>query len=648
MIDDLSNDFWLLELKANYQRATECLPDPEKERSRLKAIATKEHSQVSTLLTQILNTPGIKQLFFGDRILCRGLTGNPNKASLLRVIVCRWLTNDRQDCFLKYRPDIGYCFWHSAKDFAAKTGISIHTIYKLIPQLAEEGWIEIFYKQDAFGRVKWHIKLQVKTFFKRLVTYIQSQLVDLTNCNSPFLPILSYINQIKKEKNNIEREDSPENIFSPEKENTPAQATTEAIVTQTNDLPKNIKPLVSTEDSRRRIEVPQVEEKVNKENMGVHKPKGDRHFGNTNYLSLKKERAKMQSVVGMSGFKDIEDLRKCQRELTMYFAKKLDPEKAADKASWMIRAEKQGERSPFVQDYLDGLAIGSWCIREWEIEPGRIKPVFLAYLRSTLRKGEDTREQCNVKVGWYLKNSPSVADAWSECKRIVDLWRPRLINAQNLGQNLNSLQIPEWIVDTFRPEIPIEQVTGTADALASIAESFGEQRQEIQKQLEPSQLINPIADSNPLKALSGERSLEERIENLPDQIFEQMPSADPKDIKPEESALSKINSMLKDKILRPRGLMMAKQQGLPILTSDEGVAVGIDYEALQDNKDPLNKDGSYTPSPRRSDRSFSAEGHGDAHRIYKPQEVKKGSKSAWEAAKAKSKFLQSRGVSMPK
>ncbi|MGL4622456.1 MAG: hypothetical protein ACRCZS_25925, partial [Chroococcidiopsis sp.] len=419
---------------------------PSQEREERAIAETEKQRSLANKLTTFLYSESVKNFFCNQRNLCLGMIGKANKAAILRKIVTRHLTKDGEELYLKYHHDIGYSFYHSAKQFAAELFISVSSVYRLINDLADEGWIEIYHKQDLFGRKIYHLKLKVETFLKRAQIYMQSHLSILDKCIYSDRVNDSYINKQKKEKNNIER-DRAEKNFSDQKnsstdpisiENGSVEAKSRVV---NCSISKDTAPLPL--DCPEEIKIPQVDEKINKEKpklkkhrdtaskvfrllqmmnalnpsllvtrysllktkqMAKHTPQGDRYFGQRNQQSEVKSRAKMDSAVGMSGFTDVEELRECQRQLTGYFAKQMEPVKAAEKASWIIKAERQGERSPFVQDFLDGVAIGSWCKKEWEIEPGIIFPVFRGYLLNKLRRGEDTREQINVKISWFLKD----------------------------------------------------------------------------------------------------------------------------------------------------------------------------------------------------------------------------------------------------
>jgi hypothetical protein len=384
-------------------------------------------------------------------------------------------------------------------------------------------------------------------------------------------------------------------------------------------------------DSSVGINVPQVDEKINKKK----EMKSDRYFGQANQQEQIRKRAKMDSAVGMSGFKDVEDLRRCQKELTLYFAKQLEPQKAAEKASWMIKAERQGERSPYVQDYLDGVAIGSWCKKEWEIEPGIIFPVFRGYLLNKLRRGEDTREQVNVKISWFLKDLKATEDAWAECKRLVDVEQPRLIQAIERGQDLSSANIPHWIIDAYRPEIPIEQVSATAEVLSSAAIAYNKKVKRHQDSLAPKlEDIPELPEDSPVRALlekynfQPENDLEQRgkVDSVMDEVAL---SAD--DTEEEEMAkvpterINEIDLLLKDPITRARGIYLAKAQNLSLLLNNDGVAIGIDRSDRADKHLVQEEE-------TRAENS-------QAYQLYQPEQIEKATDSAWEEMIAKSPFL---------
>lgn len=411
---------------------------------------------------------------------------------------------------------------------------------------------------------------------------------------------------------------------------------------------------------------------VLKEDMAKHSPQGDRFFQVRSRKGLSRmqlevrSRAKMDSAVGMSGCKDVEELRECQKQLTKYFAKQMEPVKAAEKASWIIKAEKQGERSLYVQDYLDGKAIGSWCKEEWEIEPGIIAPVLIAYLRCKLRKNGDTHAHSLNRVSWELKNRTLTANHWAECKRLIDIEKPRLEKALELGQDLVTQNVPEWIIEIYRPEVSVERAAETAEVLGAIATQYNDRVEQVQRQLEPAQYADHLLEDNKGSALSklkkalglptaekacdedeASRLIEEEerkkaADAVMDKIVtdgkrlelsELLPNVPEAKLLRLQSEIEEISDLLSDPITRETGLRRAGNLGLPILYSNDGEAIAIDTLAIKDddeiNFNNISRDGSIT----------SSEAKYQAHQIYQPEQIEKGSKSAWDEAIAKSPFL---------
>jgi DNA-binding MarR family transcriptional regulator len=636
--------------------------------AREKAAIAEKQKQLSLArrLTAFLYSDSVKHFFCNQRNLCQGMVRNANKAAILRKIVNRHLTGEEDQLYLAYHHDIGYSFYHSAKQFAADLFINPSTVYKLIKSLQAEGWIAVHLKQDLFGRKIYHLKLNIQNFIKRAETFMQSHLSFFDKCVYQNLPNVSYINKQKKEINNMEPENSSDQKNSPPGESTknPGEQAANLFVQPKKSSENDIS------HSPEEPEFPQVDEKINR------KTKTDRFFGQkTNQQEQIRRRAKVDSAVGMSGFRDVEDLRKCQKELTMYFAKQLDPLKAAEKASFVIKAERQGERSPFVQDYLDGVAIGSWCKEEWEVEPGRVAPVLIAYLRCKLRKNGDTHAQSLNKVSWELKNRNLTANHWAECKRLIDIEKPRLAKALERGQDLVAQNIPEWIVEIYRPEISVQQAAETAEVLGAIATQYNERVEQVQKQLEPAksdEILPDVKDSPLFKlkqalGLPTDQEAPENTEQAPEsdeldfveeqrkrveradavmdaivsdgkklELAEILPSLPEAKIARLQSEIEEISDLLADPITRESGLRRAKNLGLPILYSNHGEAIAVDTLAIKED-DEINF------SHLASDGTIaSTEGKYQAHQIYHPEEIEKGSKSAWQEAIARSKFLTNR------
>jgi DNA-binding MarR family transcriptional regulator len=662
---------------------------PSQEREEVAIAETKKQLNLARRLTAFVYSDSVKNFFCNQRNLCLGILRNANKAAILRKIVTRHLTKDGEQLYLQYHHDIGYSFYHSAKQFAADLFISVSTVYKLINDLADEGWIEIYHKQDVFGRKIYHLKLKIENFIKRAEIYMQSHLSFFDKCVYQNLPNDSYINKQKKEKNNLEEKNfsNQKNSFADpiRIENGSVgrvsgvnihtrKPTVEADKCQTFTGERDLSKFSFTHlDSPEEINDPQVDEKINsksvlKKQMAKHTPGGDRHFGQTNQQSEVRSRAKMDSAVGMSGFTDVEELRECQNQLTKYFAKQLEPIKAAEKASWIIKAERQGERSPFVQDYLDGVAIGSWCKEEWEIEPGRIAPVLIAYLRCKLRKNGDTHAHSLNRVSWELKNRNLTANHWAECKRLIDIEKPRLEKALELGQDLVTQNVPEWIIEIYRPEVSVERAAETAEVLGAIATQYNDRIEQVQRQLEPAKYADhlfedskgsslhrlkqalglPTEESNKYQVTSNDPLIEEEerkkaADAVMDRIVSDGKKLDLAEMLPNlpeaklirlQSEIEEISDLLSDPITRETGLRRAGNLGLPILYSNDGEAIAIDTVSIKDddeiNFNNISRDGSIT----------SSEGKYQAHQIYQPEQIEKGSKSAWDEAIAKSKFFK--------
>lgn len=628
---------------------------------------TKKQLNLARRLTAFVYSDSVKTFFCNQRNLCLGMLRNANKAAILRKIVTRHLTGEENQIYLQYHHDIGYSFYHSAKHFAADLFISVSTVYKLIKDLEAEGWIEIYHKQDVFGRKIYHLKLKIENFIKRAEIYMQSHLSFFDKRIYQNLPNDSYINKQKKQINNIEQEEN----FSDQRNSTtdPIRIENRSVEAKSGNVES------SYLDCPEEINDPQVDEKINsnpvlKKDMAKHTPQGDRYFGQGNQQSEVRGRAKMDSVLGFSEFKSIEDMRECQKQVTRYFAKKELPEKAAEKAYWVIDGECKGKRSPFVQDYLDGVAIGSWCKEEWEIEPGIIAPVLIAYLRCKLRKNGDTHAHSLNRVSWELKNRNLTANHWAECKRLIDIEKPRLEKALERGQDLVTQNVPEWIIEIYRPEVSVERAAETAEVLGAIATQYNDRIEQVQRQLQPTQYAEHLLEESKGSALyrlkqalglpTTEKACDE-VEQSPDprlveedqrkkaadavmdkivsdgkrlELAEMLPNVPEAKLIRLQSEIEEISDLLSDPITREAALRRAENLGLPILYANDGEAIAVDTLAIKDddeiNFNNISRDGSIT----------SSEGKYQAHQIYQPEQIEKGSKSAWDEAIARSKFLK--------
>lgn len=306
-----------------------------------------------------------------------------------------------------------------------------------------------------------------------------------------------------------------------------------------------------------------------------HEPKYDKYINHNNQQTEIRDRAKSYSALGHSAFESVEQMQECQIALAKYYAQKLDSIAAAEKAKWTIKGEKDGERSPFVDDFLKGNAIGTSCMREWDVEPGRVAPVLLAYLRCKLRRDGDTHAQSIDRVTWQLKDSQAMTKHWAECKRLIAIEEPRLRVAIQLGQNPVALQIPEWIIETFRPETTVESVTNTAIALGEIATEYNKAVEQSQSQLQiPAAVEEEIPVTIPggvtldfVKQISAGQS-----ENLP--------------LSPEHE----VDQLLSDPLTRLEGSRLARRRNIPLVVNTEGVPIAVDFVALEDRQKRQNVD----------------------------------------------------------
>lgn len=616
------NDYGIdiTQLKRDYEATTGCYAESQKERLRERQIAKENHLKHSRVLTKILNAPGIKQLFFRDRVLCRGLTGNSNLAALLRIVICRYLTNDNQDIYLKYRDDIGYCFWHSAKDFASDTFINIHTIYKLIPKLESLGWIDIYHKQDDFGRVLWHLKLKIKTVIKRLVTYAHHQLVNFTNCNLPDLLKLTYINKEKKINNNTESEFSSNTKKSPansSKQEKPENAGNFGYLSEVQ-----LKPTQRKSDSRKDNKNPQVDFLVNKEKPSslkekpVKKVKADKFFGNSNnQISDIRDRAQRQSVVGLSGFRSAEELEEYSDRVLEYYLEIYDYETAAVKRDIDIANAKKGTKSDLLKEYLADEPLGSRHKRDWEVKRGVFSPIFLSYLEQQLRQEKQTPEQVQKEIYWHKKDVQKCKAAWDNCLKVINNQTAKLKQAQAQNRDLTALDIPRWLLRAVEKTPTIDEIQPTAELLTAIACLQSQNIKSHQKQLEnkSKEVIDKLPTDHPIMQLLATKGVVSSTSDTTQAIAQPLPAPDAKEVS------ENLNSLLNDPITRSEGIKLAKEQDLPLLYNDEGIAIAVD-----------------SPPDDLATRNYAP------HQPYVEPEIETGDKTSLSELAAKSKFLRNR------
>lgn len=579
--------------------------------SREIAVAIATHTKLSGA-TSIIAAEFIQQLHYwtqkGSGILQDGV---------------RWIYNSYRQWIDTQFPTLSNYYLRTIKN--ALVQISLIKVSKL----RDKQWVQTYhYALDynaLFKLLNWKKQLEpLKTSNVKSVNDQRSKdfIIDDQNCS------LSYTKNTSIE--DLQRENIEQITF---KKNASTQTERAEAKDSDTSCKNDAESFDDTQNLSTKTSVPLVDEKVNadidkpitREKM-AHYPEGDRYFQVRNQQSEIRNKAKMHSAVGMSGFKDVEEMERCEDELVEYYLKSCDRDNAIKKAHWdIVNAVERGKRSPLIRkDFLKGLPIGTHCKTEWELEPGLIYPVFISYLRCKLRKDKDTREHCNVKVHWYLKNSPDIADSWNECKRLINIEKPRLLKAYELGQNPVALNIPEWIIDAYRPVVSAEQITETAEVLGAIAEKYVEQ---LAKSNQVQYLESQTRKDDAEKVVSSHKTLN---------LAEILPHLPQTKLVPLQSEIEKITDLLRDPITREVGIKKAKASGLPLLCSDEGIAIAIDIQSLNEaDCKNINRDGKTDTTNRYK-----------AHEVYQPEKIEKGGLSALKKAIAKSKFLTNRGKTM--
>ncbi len=646
--------------------------------------------KLSHILNSILNQEPVQKLAFGTRFLWEMIAGNNNYGRVLQAIVfAHQPTVDGRNKLKTWYGDRFY-FWHTAEQFSNELNMPVSTVRRAIRRLKKIGLITCRIMKNDFGITCYHIALEFDAFFNFLKSLMKrlGYKVIIPDRSDRSFP--SYIEEnIKKEKKDPYGDhtssEPQEKYNSPDTEVdcaprsgranlsqdkcTNSNATVESLTEQRDctwsgdpTVPRaekkdkkvsslRCRPILKNKSSAEVEQKINNDEKVNDEQKinkdmppAKHIPEGDRFFGERKQQQPQiREKAKFNSALGHSAFKSIEHMQECQKELAKHFGKTLDAIVASEKAYWIIDAETKGKRSPWVEDFLNEQAIGTWCKKEWEVEPGKIAPAFLAYLRCMLRRDGDTHAQTVQKVSWQLKDEETLPLHWAECKRLIDLERPRLQKAIQLGQNLVALKIPEWIIEVFRPPLKIESVAETAEALGTIAIQYSETVEQAQQQLAPAP-----EEEIPITIPGGVT-----VEKVIELVGKSLPAAGelPQQLSPEEE----ISQMLSDPITREEGLRLAKSQGLPLLRNSEGEAIAlralaspiaVDIEMSEDQKKRAKVDEvmdevaeavqqpQSTPAPAPAPQHYEP-----GHQLYTPpapiKEEEKISKSDWEKAKAK-------------
>lgn len=145
-------------------------------------------------------------------------------------------------------------------------------------------------------------------------------------------------------------------------------------------------------------------------------------------------------------------------------------------ANAIIKAINAGEPCIYLDEYRQGIPVGSCEKQEWEIAPGKPYPQFISYLKRKLKTNALTDEQAIAAAHNALRDVNLAKSLWESCKRAIVLAKEEWEKQRELGVSSASLP-PELLPER---EVPVEEAAEAMHVLqkssdqVSLPATFGE------------------------------------------------------------------------------------------------------------------------------------------------------------------------------
>jgi hypothetical protein len=281
--------------------------------------------------------------------------------------------------------------------------------------------------------------------------------------------------------------------------------------------------------------------------------------------------ALLRSVDRTSGFRSQEEREGFYQSL-LELGKSQGKKSPVAWASVIVKAINAGEPCQYLNEYRQGLLVGSCEQQEWEVAPGQPLEQFMTYLKTRNKKTGMTDEEAIATAYQQLKNVNLARAQWESFKRFIVRYGEEWEKQKRLGVS-NACLPPELLPHR---QVSLEEA---ASAIASLQTGCVQ----LQGLAESAKLNSPTVELEPAKELPSESA-----------IVETEPVADAADLEPakelpsEPEPISAIALQEKlDSRFAPLARIMAKVLGYRI---EEGLVLpaGEEIPSLEHLRSLLN------------------------------------------------------------
>ncbi len=173
-------------------------------------------------------------------------------------------------------------------------------------------------------------------------------------------------------------------------------------------------------------------------------------------------------------------------------------------SSTIIKSINAGEPCQYLSEYREGQQVGSSEKQEWEIAPGQVFPLFISYLKTSLKKPEMTDEQAIAAAHQQLKDVNLARSLWEFCKRCIANLQDDWEKQKQLGVQ-NAYLHPELLPER---EVSVEELRSAIASLqAGSIQLQGLPETAARAELEPAKELS----SDPEPAPPSPAELQERL-----------------------------------------------------------------------------------------------------------------------------------------
>jgi len=167
-------------------------------------------------------------------------------------------------------------------------------------------------------------------------------------------------------------------------------------------------------------------------------------------------------------------------------------------ASVIVKAINAGEPCQYLNEYRDGLLVGSCEQQEWEVAPGQPLEQFVSYLKTRNKKTGMSDEEAIATAYQQLKDVNLARAQWESCKRSIVRYSEEWEKQKQRGVS-NAYLPPELLPHR---EVSLEEV---ASAIASLQAGCVQ----LQGLVESAKLNSATVELEPVKELPSEPAITE-------------------------------------------------------------------------------------------------------------------------------------------